>query len=516
MSVISYIDSTGKPVTIPNADGDPLTPSSVYLDGRNVVVGRAAKQAEAHHPDKVASFVKRSMGQAVFERMVDGRHFRPETLSALILKKLKQDAERRIGPIDKAVITVPAFFDDARRRATRAAGEIAGLEVLDIINEPTAAALAYCLESRLSGEPLTSEALDFSEGDITALVYDLGGGTFDVTVVRLSHKVFHTLATDGEVQLGGKDWDDAILSFMADEFEQQHGINPTRDAETGAVWRQAASQQAETAKKMLSQLPSVPVECYYQDKVLRTTLSREQFEEMGMELISRTEIVTDLVVQDQAKLSWDQINQVLLVGGSTRIPAVREMLRRLSGQEPDDQLDPDQVVARGAAIFAAMCDQQGRHEQLESNDLNPLSNVEVKDVNAHSLGVAAYDRRRGKQVSSILIPKNTHLPFAMSRVFRLNKEGATSVRVPVLEGEAPEADANILLGKCVVSGLSSDLPKGSPIQVRLSYDTNGMVNVMALDMTSGQLAQAVVEAEAALGPQDIARERDFINGLTIL
>ncbi|HEX5500013.1 MAG TPA: Hsp70 family protein, partial [Thermomicrobiales bacterium] len=224
-SVIAHLDSKANAVTIPNRDGDPLTASAVYLDGDTAIVGNAAKQAAAVDSSKVALFVKRDMGQPVYGRRVAGRLFRPETLSAIILRKLKQDAERRIGPISKAVITVPAFFDDTRRKATEDAGRIAGLDVLDIINEPTAAALAYSIEGRRAGSG-PADVLDLPGGSLTALVYDLGGGTFDVTVVRLAAKRFETLATDGAVQLGGKDWDEKIVQYVAEAFRRKHGIDP--------------------------------------------------------------------------------------------------------------------------------------------------------------------------------------------------------------------------------------------------------------------------------------------------
>lgn len=251
LSVIAHLDSKGVATTIPNRDGDPLRQSAVYLDGENAIVGKAAKAAAAHNPERVATLIKRSMGDPLFARAVDGRQFRPETLSAIILRKLKQDAERRIGPVTKAVLTVPAFFDDTRRKATEDAGRIAGLEVLDIINEPTSAAIAYCLEGRLN--PSNPGVLpNFSDGEINTLVYDLGGGTFDVTLVRLAEKRFETVATDGEVQLGGKDWDDVIIQHIAALFQKEHSVNPS-DGESGEMWRESVSTLAESTKKLLSE-----------------------------------------------------------------------------------------------------------------------------------------------------------------------------------------------------------------------------------------------------------------------
>ena len=516
MSVISHIDGTGRAVSIPNRDGDPLTPSAVYLDGDNAIVGKAAKAAAAHNPNKVATFIKRSMGDPLYSRLIDERQFHPETLSAIILRKLKLDAERRIGPISSAVITVPAFFDDTRRKATIDAGRIAGLDVLDIINEPTSAAIAYCLEGRLKGDnPI--EDLDFADTEIKALVYDLGGGTFDVTVVHLGEKLFDTLATDGEVQLGGGDWDNALVDFLAGQFQQQHGYNPGEDADSGGQWRKSVSGLAESTKKLLSQLTSAPMECFHQDRVVRTTVSRDQFEQMSRDLLMRTQVVTGFVVRDQACLKWEDLDRVLLVGGSTRMPMVQAMLEKVTGKVPDDSLDPDQVVSHGAAIYAAVRAAQDRTASLSIDPVvaKNLDDVVIRDVNSHSLGVEAYDRKTNRHVSSILIPKNSKLPFAASRVFYTNKENATAVLVKVLEGEAPEASANIPVGDCRISDLPANLPIKSPIQVRLSYGTNGRVAVMALDMSSGTLAEVNIKRNSGLTKSELRKQAEFVNNLKI-
>lgn len=516
MSVIAYLDPTGAVVTIPNSDGEPLTNSAIYLDGNQAIVGKAARQAASHMPDKVATFVKREMGRPLYSRTVDGRRFPPETLSAIILRKLKQDAERRIGPIHRAVVTVPAYFDDARRKATQDAGRIAGLEVVDILNEPTAAALSYCLESQLHRDAALVTP-DFPEGQLTALVYDLGGGTFDATVIRLQAKQVHTLATDGAVKLGGKDWDDRLVEFMAKEFAKRHGVEVPLDRREGLL------NQAEVTKKLLSQLPTAEVECFYQDKSLRLPLQRKQFEELTRDLLASTEVVTNLVVKqsrsspDGAPLTWKDIDRVLLVGGSTRMPAVHEMLRRISGKEPDRSLDPDQVVARGAVIYANILATRGKEVGLELDDdvRHELENMNITDVNAHSLGIAVFSRRLGKAVNEILIPKNHRLPCAYSRVFPLREAGATRVRVRVLEGEAPEPEANIELGECIVDDLPENLPARAPIQVRISFDADGRVRVMALDMTGGRFAHAEIEHRSNLGEKDIEREAAFVQSLQI-
>lgn len=509
-SVIAQFNADGTATTIPNAEGEPLTPSAVYLDiaSNTAVVGRAACEAAETEADKVANFVKRDMGKPYYSRPVCGRRMRPETLSAIVLRKLKQDAEKRIGPIHRAVITVPAFFDDTRRRATQDAGRIAGLDVIDIVNEPTAAALAYALVDQQ--QSAAHGLLDLPGGTLTALVYDLGGGTFDVTVVRLQSRRFETLATDGAVKLGGKDWDDKIVEYVAREFQQRYGINPLDDPQR----RAALHAEAEKKKRLLSKLPKVPIECFHAGHSLKLELTRTQFEELSRDLLAQTQMVTELVVQ-QAKLTWQDINRVLLVGGSTRMPMVKEMLRRATGKIPDDSLDADQVVARGAALHAGILAAREGEGQLELEDeaRERLGGVQVLNVNAYSLGVEAI--KGDRMVNAILIHKNTQLPFAQSRVFRLHRAGATSIRVKVLEGEAPCAEDNILIGECLVTDLPPGLPAKSPVQVRLSYGENGRISVMALDMTSGRLAQTEIRREHGMTDEDIRREAAFVQNLQI-
>ena len=514
-SVLAHLDANGSAVTIPNKDGEPLTPSAVYFDGAEALVGKAAREAATVDSANVAMFVKREMGQAAYSRTVAGRTFRPETLSAIILRKLKQDAERHVGPIHKAVITVPAFFDDSRRKATEDAGRIAGLDVLDIINEPTAAALAYAIEGQrgsgqAGGPNAALAALDLPGGQMTVLVYDLGGGTFDVTIVRLASKRFETLATDGAVRLGGKDWDEKIVEYVGQQFLAQHGIDPLADAQR----RDALAAVAERAKILLSDLPRVPVECFHQGRSLNLVLTRDQLEEMSRELVAQTQLVTELVTR-QAGLTFEQLDRVLLVGGATRMPMIKQMLGRATGKEPDDSLDADQVVARGAAIQAGIITVKGGGGELTITDelRDELKDVMVLNVNAHSLGVDAL--HRDSHVNAVVIPKNTQLPFAASRIFRLTRPGATHVRVKVLEGESPEAADNIQIGECLVSQLPRDLPRHAPIQVRLSYGDNGRISVMALDMTGGRFAHAEIEREYGLSEADIQRESEFVQNLKI-
>ena len=511
-SVIAHLNASGRASALPNADGAPLTPSVIYLDGKTAVVGQPARDAAAGGSTDVALFVKRDMGKSFYSKPIGGKQYRPETLSAIILRKLKQDAERHIGPIRRAVITVPAFFDDTRRKATQDAGRIAGLDVLEIINEPTAAALSYAAESsdRGQGEHL----LDLPGGELTALVYDLGGGTFDVTVVRLASKRFETLATDGAVKLGGKDWDDVIVKHVAQEFIKQHGIDPLQDEER----RMVLAAQAEKTKRTLTNLPKANIECFHQGHDLRLSLTREKFEEISRDLLAQTRIVTDLVVQ-QAKLDWSRIDRVLLVGGSTKMPMVAEMLAKVTGKTPDKSLDPDQVVARGAAIHAGIVTVQGNTCELaiDAGVREDLAAMSIVNVNAYSLGIGAWKRIASGEkrlVSDKLIHKNTQLPSAASEIYYLPKPNVRRIVIPVLEGEADAADDNIRIGECIVSDLQ-ELPVHSPIQVRLNYDENGRIHVLALDMTSGKTAHTEIKREHGLTEADIRREKAFVDSLEI-
>ncbi|MBN2578167.1 MAG: Hsp70 family protein [Pirellulales bacterium] len=511
MSVIARLEPNGTTMTIPNSLGDPLTPSIVYFDGSTALVGRMAKEAAALDSSKAALFVKRDMGSPFYSRTVAGRRFRPETLAAIVLRKLKQDAEKRIGPISKAVITVPAFFDDTRRKATEDAGRIAGFEVLDVLNEPTAAALAYAMQSQREAHA-TDHWLDVPGGEMKAVVYDLGGGTFDVTVVRLRSKHFETVATDGAVRLGGKDWDDRIVDYLGRQFAEKFGVNPAEDPKRRDVW----TPLAERYKVILSQLQSVPVELNHQGHSLNLTLTREQFEEATADLLLQTRMVTDLVVTRQAQLGWGDIDRILLVGGSTRMPMVKNMLREVTGQAADDHLDADQVVAQGAAIHAGIIAAKGREGELEIADglREELEDVAVINVNSHSLGVKALNED-GQSINAVLIPKNTQLPYAASKVFRLRTPGATSIRVNILEGEAAEAAYNIPIGECHIRQLPPNLPRHAPIQVRLAYGANGRVGVMALDMTNGLFAESEIVCGERLSNEELERERMFVDSLNI-
>ncbi len=506
-SAIASLDDHGQPMTLPNRDGEMLTPSAVLLlDDDTAVVGQAALDVALEQPDRVATLIKRRMGHTAYGRPVAGRDFRPETLSAIILRKLVQDAELRIGPVSRAVITVPAYFDDTRRKATKDAGRIAGLEVLDILDEPTAAALAYSLQQ--SPHPPGQVALPQEER--TVLVYDLGGGTFDVTLVRLAHQHFQTLAIEGDVRLGGKDWDDRIVDHVATLFKKQTGIDPRHDPQALVN----LSSAAERAKRTLSKLPQTTITCMHAGHVLTVPITRADFETMTRDLLVRTRLTTQQLLR-QAKLSWEQVDRILLVGGSTHMPMTRQMLEDLTGKLPDHSLAVSEVVARGAALHAGIVASQDFGEDLFMEDAarDALAQVVEINVNAHSLGIEV--KQGQERINDILIPKNTQLPTAASRVYCTVVENQQRVRVKVLQGEATQSAACITIGECWIEDLAPNLPKSSPIQVRCGVGSNGLIDVMALDMTSGKMARTEIHRSSGLTDEEIAREAEWVRRLRI-
>jgi molecular chaperone DnaK len=415
-----------------------------------------------------------------------------------------QDAEQRIGPVTRAVITVPAYFDDTRRKATYDAGRIAGLSAIDILDEPSAAALAYSLQQA----PGVAGPADQPEQ--TVLVYDLGGGTFDATLVRLRSRYFQTLAIEGDVRLGGKDWDDRIVDFVAEKFLRQFGADP-RESPQARNLLQAA---AERAKRTLSKLPQATVTCSHGGQVLSVPLSRGEFEELTRDLLTRSRLTVQQLLA-QAKKSWDQIDRILLVGGSTHMPMTGRMLRELSGQEPDHSLAVSEVVARGAALHAGIAAARPDAGPCALSDAARADLGQIVEVNVigHSLGVEV--KHRGERISDIVIAKNTQLPASATRTYHTVAEGQRRVRVNVLQGEARQAEACIPVGECWIEDLPAHLPSGAPVEVRCGCAHNGIVEVFAQDVTSGAAVRARLERTGGLSEEEIERERAWVSQLKI-
>lgn len=474
-STVAHLDRQGRPTTLVNSNGDLLTPSVVLFDDEEIVIGREAVVASAMEPQKVADCVKRDMGAKAYRKLINNESLRPEVISSFILSKLKVDAERRLGPIHQAVITVPAYFDEPRRRATADAGRLAGLQVLDIINEPTAAALTYGHQlGRLDGRGRLR-----GERPLTVLVYDLGGGTFDVSIIRIRGDEVRTLATDGDVRLGGKCWDDALVEMAAEHFRVAHREDPRENP----VSLQELYQAAEACKKTLSERSKAVIYVNHLGLRHKVEITREEFEELTAGLLGRTRITTEAVVL-QAGLTWPEIDVVLTVGGSTRMPMVVRMLQEMAGKEPDQSVSADEAVAHGAALYADLLLQKLR-------DGGATGRFSIVNVNSHSLGVAAVDPKTHRRVNKVLIPKNTPLPHTVVRRFKTLRQGQRNIQISILEGESEFPEACTRIGKCVIRSLPIDLPSGWPVEVRYTYAEDGRLRV------SGSLVghQATVTTE---------------------
>jgi molecular chaperone DnaK len=493
-SVICRLDDLGRPQTLINAEGDKITPSVVFFESEgNIVVGKEAVKALTTDAEEVAECAKRDLGNRFFHKALGDRRYPPEALQAWVLNKLRVDAQKQIGSFTKAVITVPAYFDEVRRKATMDAGYIAGLEVLDIINEPTAAAVAFGFQQGF----MRPDHTDGQQKKI--LVYDLGGGTFDVTVMEIGGKDFNALATDGDVMLGGKDWDQRLVDFVAEEFIRRFGVDPREEPNAhGRLWR-----ECEDAKRTLSARTKANIACDYRGNAVRVEITREQFQDMTRDLLDRTAFTTRQTLQ-AAGLTWKDIDRILLVGGSSRMPAVVDMLRQLSGKEPDCSVSPDEAVAQGAALHAGLllAELQGKSPSFH-----------IRNVNSHSLGVVATDAKTRRPRNAILIPRNTPLPVVARRVFKTQKAGQKSILVQIVEGESLSPDDCSQLGKCSARNLPADLPAQTPIEVRFRYEENGRLTVAVQVEGTGKPLTHEIMRENSLTQEQLDSWRQYICGL---
>jgi molecular chaperone DnaK len=490
-SAVALLDDTGRPQTLINAEGDTTTPSVVLFEEGEIVVGKEALKAVATDAEGVALCAKRDLGQRTFHQVLGGRRYPPEAIEAWILNKLRRDASRQIGDFRKVVITVPAYFDETRRKATQDAGYMAGFDVMDIINEPTAAAIAFGYHHGFLKDGAVAEPQ-------TILVYDLGGGTFDVTVMEIRRDEFTALATDGDVMLGGRDWDERIVDLVSEEFIRRYGVDLREDPNVyGRLWR-----DCEDAKRTLSARSKATVACDYQGRAMRLEVSRQTFEDITRDLLDRTAFTTRQTLQ-AAGLDWTDINRVLLVGGASRMPAVYNLLRDLSGREPDCSVSPDEAVAQGAALHAGALLAKHRGESPK---------LHIRNVNSHSLGVAATDVTTGRPRTAKLIPRNTPLPVTAKRIFKTRRPGQKSILVQIVEGESNNPDDCSQIGKCVVRNLPPHLPAKTPIEVRFKYEENGrlMVTVKVED-ASVSLHHEIVR-ENSLNREQLDSWRKYISG----
>jgi molecular chaperone DnaK len=496
-SAIAFLNDHGKPEIISNREGEQITPSVVLFDGEMPIVGSIAKKSAVQSPLNVVQFIKRQMGDRNWKFITDdGTTYTPEAISAIILRRLKEDAEAALDEeIRDAVITVPAYFNDAQRKATQDAGLIAGLNVLRIINEPTAAALAYGIDKLQKPE--------------TILVYDLGGGTFDVTIMSITKESIEVKATGGAKKLGGFDWDTTVMKFLNEEFMKQGGINLYDDP----GHQQDLRDKAEIAKKTLSRNDKTNVFLSANGKNLSVTLMLAQFKEITASLLESTQLIMEQVLEEAGLKSWSQIDKTLLVGGSTRMKAVAALVEEVTGKKPSIELHPDEVVALGAAI-------QGALLAVQTGTAAPgialkLPQIKVKDVNSHSLGVLAVsgDDTR-KKYNSIVLKKDTHIPCKESNVYSTVIDQQEWIHVEVTEGEDPNPEYVKIVGEGEMA--IPPYPKGAPIEVFFAYDLNGIVHVTVFDLTTNRLlGELQIERKSNLDEGAVQVMQKQIGGLAI-
>lgn len=494
-SAIAYVNKFGRAEIIQNNVGERITPSVILFDGNTPTVGSIAKRSALSDPLNVVANVKRQMGNPSWKFPTeDGDIYTAEEISAIILKRLKKDAETFLGePITDAVITVPAYFDDPPRKATHDAGRIAGLNVLRIINEPTAAALAYSLEK-------------IREQQIV-LVYDLGGGTFDVTIMQASKNEIKVLATGGDRNLGGFNWDNDIMNFLNEEVKRKGGPN-LFDV---PILEQDLRDKAEIAKKTLSTKNKTSIFFSAGGKNITVNFTLEQFENLTLPLFNRTISIMEFVLED-ANLSWKNIDKILLVGGSTRMKAIPTIIEKISKKKPSMEVNPDEVVAIGAALQAALIQMKEGKGDLVEQEFFPL--VEIKDVNAHSLGVIAVDERSNKEYNSIILKKNTTIPCKVSNTYCTLDNNQTEIRVQVTQGEdSDHKEVNIINDQIIQI---PPYPKGAPVEVFFEYDLSGIIQVTIVDLTTNKILENFqLDRIFNLDENNIKVKREKMSHLTV-
>jgi len=544
-SCISYVDDTGRPVVTPNFEGDLTTPSAVYFESDdNIVVGKEAKNVSKLYPDRVVEHVKRNMGDPTFSYEVDGKQYKPESISSFILRKLVSDASQSIGEeISDVVITCPAYFGINHREATKNAGKLAGLNVRHVLNEPTAAAICY--------------GLDKSRGDQTVLVYDLGGGTFDVTVIAITDGNIQVIVTGGDHNLGGKDWDDNLTEHLASEFQAEHPdkSNPLDDPQS----RQEIAKASEDAKKALTVKEKTGVTISHDGERTRVELTREKFEEITADLLDQTIQLTQKLLDEARDRGHGKIDQILMVGGSSKMPAVMERMKEQFGDKVQI-FEPDLAVAKGAALMGVKIlagemikeelaselgkevgdidletvDRQtleaaaqtasaksGGRLRLPSKDLADMAQRKIGNVASKSFGlVVVQDGNSTEEFVAFLIHNNTPVPAEVTETdFGTVRENQRSVNIRVMEQAGQAESANLAdnneIDNGEITGLPPNLPAGSPIHVTFRLEDDGTLTVSAIEPSSGQNLKLIKKMEGVLSEAEVEEEKRVLLKKTV-
>ena len=479
-SSIAYLNEHGEPITIPNAQGELSTPSVVLIEGYEPIVGTEALRTAVLHPDRILQHAKRFIGNPAKKWVIDGRTFTPVDVSTLILKHLLSAAHEKIGEIDRAVITVPAGFNEAQRLATIEAGHRAGLDRVDIINEPVAAALCHVLGT---------EGLWFTElaDEQRILVFDLGGGTFDLSLVSYSKEEVRVLGSDGDLHLGGLDWNSVLESTIAAQFIKEFKLDPRQDPES----KQFLANEAEQTKRSLSSRDKATLTCQHAGHRKSYQIERDKFEKLTKPLVDRTELITKRLLKT-LKMGWAHVDTVLTTGGSSRMPMVRERLKALSGRTLNTSLSPDLSIAHGATYYAGMLLSNDKFARsiLSTQASDRLARVKQRSVNARPLGLLVRDDD-GTLEPHFLIPANTALPAEGQRLVGTISPNQKRVKLQIVEGAQHDENRVTKLGDCVIDGLPEHLPEGTEIAVTIRYDEQARVQVRAKVAVSGQ--EAAVE-----------------------
>lgn len=510
-SSLAYVDAQGVARTVADSSGQAVLPSVVYFGDEGILVGELALERARTHADRCVQFIKSQMGEP-WRRRLGNREQTPESVSAMILSRLLREAEPQIGSIQRAVITVPAYFTEKRRNATQKAGEIAGLQVSATLNEPMAAALAFNLHR---------------QPDATTLVYDLGGGTFDVTVVRTSPGEIAELATAGNRQLGGRDWDQALVEYAIEEFRKATGSVFRDEPQTLADLR----RECERAKRRLSQVPSTSLHLQWGGRSHEVAITRKRFEDLTAHLLQATRLTTETALAG-AGLDWGKISRLVLVGGSSQMPAVRELLERLSRRKPETGVNPVLAVALGAATYAHLLQSGQQFRALATAETReaeaafelaveppPIPNTappKVRFVTAHGVGLKV--RSSQQWVNRVLIPKNTPVPAAVTQRFLTRATGARGreVKIQITQGDVTDPNAAESVGIGKICGLPDNEPQGRPVDVTMQFDAQGRLHVRAVYVSTGQEMEMSLEIAGGLQPEEVREHRRFLEQAGLL